>query len=77
MFVRDVDAAELEYALSVYLPGELRIDGALSWGPAGEVLLRLEGPAHWCHGEAQKLARVATRTKPQRLVRWRPEPNAG
>lgn len=62
------------YSLMIHLPEGLCVRGSLDWGADGAAVLQLPEQSHWTAVEAAKLARVITRTRPQRLMRWRPSP---
>lgn len=78
------DRAGEGYAVTIYLPGEQRWSGRLSWVDGEAVLDADEGqvglaskssessePLAWALAEALKLARTLRRTPKQHMVRWR------
>jgi hypothetical protein len=74
VFDRDGD----DYAVVIYLPGDLKWSGRLSWIDGSATLEADEGqppptsePLAWAHAEALKLARTLRRTPRQHMVRWR------
>jgi hypothetical protein len=75
-FVFDRDGEQ--YAVAIYLPGDLRWSGRLSWTdgvatlePDPEQPIPTDEPLAWAHAEALKLARTLRRTPKQHMVRWR------
>ena len=74
-FVFERKGEEPVYALAVYLPAGLLLEGSLVWDEEGKAQIALSpepsGDASWVVDGAAKLARVLKREPKTRLSRWR------